>query len=292
MTDLIQTELQNLERQHDIKILYAVESGSRAWGFASADSDWDVRFIYLHQEEWYLSIDDKKDSIEIMLPGDLDLSGWELRKALRLFRKSNPPLLEWLNSPIVYLEEPFTVDQMRVAAAEYFNPKSCLYHYLNMALGNFREYLKRDLVRTKKYFYVLRPVLACMWIERTNTMAPTEFQKLLDAEVKEEYLKLEIEKLLARKMSGEELSEEPKIEVLNAFLEEKIEYYTEYLKQFDVSKKPDTETLNQIFRISLAMFEQKEGAISVETDWSAPMELVYSKDLEALEAKAGVKIKR
>lgn len=292
MTDLIQTELQNLERQHDIKILYAVESGSRAWGFASADSDWDVRFIYLHQEEWYLSIDDKKDSIEIMLPGDLDLSGWELRKALRLFRKSNPPLLEWLNSPIVYLEEPFTVDQMRVAAAEYFNPKSCLYHYLSMALGNFREYLKRDLVRTKKYFYVLRPVLACMWIERTNTMAPTEFQKLLDAEVKEEYLKLEIEKLLARKMSGEELSEEPKIEVLNAFLEEKIEYYTEYLKQFDVSKKPDTETLNQIFRISLAMFEQKEGAISVETDWSAPMELVYSKDLEALEAKAGVKIKR
>jgi predicted nucleotidyltransferase len=292
MTDLIQTQLANLERQHDIKILYAVESGSRAWGFASADSDWDVRFIYLHREEWYLSIDDKKDSIEIMLPGDLDLSGWELRKALRLFRKSNPPLMEWLNSPIVYLEEPFTIAQMRAAAAEYFNPKSCLYHYLSMASGNFREYLKRDLVRMKKYFYVLRPVLACMWIERTNTMAPTEFQKLLDEEVKEGNLKLEIEKLLARKMSGEELSEEPKIEVLNAFLEEKIEYYTEYLKDYNFLKQPDTEELNRIFRKSLARFEQGEGEISVETDWYASMELVYKKDLEALEAIAGVRIKR
>lgn len=254
MTDHIKTQLANLEREHDIKILYAVESGSRAWGFASADSDWDVRFIYLHREAWYLSIDDKKDSIEIMLPNDLDLSGWELRKALRLFRKSNPPLLEWLNSPIVYLEEPFTVSQMRVAADEYFNPKSCLYHYLSMASGNFREYLKRDLVRMKKYFYVLRPVLACMWIERTNTMAPTEFQKLFDAEVPEGDLKLEIEKLLARKMSGGEMGEEPKIEVLNAFLEEKIEYYTEYLKDYNFLKQPDTEELNRIFRTSLNEF--------------------------------------
>ena len=254
MTDLIQTELQNLERQQGIKILYAVESGSRAWGFASADSDWDVRFIYLHREEWYLSIDDKKDSIEIMLPDDLDLSGWELRKALRLFRKSNPPLLEWLNSPSVYLEEPFTVNQMRAAAAEYFNPKSCLYHYLSMASGNFKEYLKRNLVRTKKYFYVLRPVLACMWIERTNTMVPTEFQKLFEAEVKDENLKMEIEKLLVRKMSGGELGEEPKIEILNAFLEEKIEYYTEYLKDFNFLKQPDTEELNRIFRSSLNEF--------------------------------------
>ncbi len=257
MTNLIQTELINLELQHNIKILYAVESGSRAWGFASANSDWDVRFIYLHREEWYLSIDDKKDSIEIMLPNDLDLSGWELRKALRLFRKSNPPLLEWLNSPIVYHEEPFTIDQMRAAAAGYFNPKSCLYHYLSMASGNFREYLKRDFVRTKKYFYVLRPVLACMWIERTNTMAPTEFQKLLDAEVPESDLRLEINKLLARKMNGEELSEEPKIEILNAFLEGKIEYYTAYLKDYQFLKQPDTEMLNRIFRTSLAGFGGK-----------------------------------
>jgi uncharacterized protein len=258
MTEIIQAQLQDLEREHDIKILYAVESGSRAWGFASKNSDWDVRFIYLHREDWYLSIDDRRDNIEIMLPGDLDLSGWELRKALRLFRKSNPPLLEWLNSPIVYLEEPFAVNPMRAAAAEYFNPKSCLYHYLSMASGNFREYLKRDLVRTKKYFYVLRPVLACMWIERRGTMAPTEFQKLFETEVQDENLRLEIERLLARKMSGEELSEEPRIEALNAFLEEKIEHYTEYLKGYQFLKQPDTEVLNQIFRSSLEEFGGKK----------------------------------
>lgn len=254
MTTHIQSELSNLERQLDIKVLYAVESGSRAWGFASANSDWDVRFIYVHQEEWYLSIDDKKDSIEIMLPNNLDLSGWELRKALRLFRKSNPPLMEWLNSPIVYREEPYTINHIRAAAGEYFNPMSCLYHYLSMATGNFREYLKRDVVRMKKYFYVLRPVLACMWIERTNTMAPMEFQKLLEAEITDPGLRQEIDKLLVRKRSGEELSEGPQIEALNTFLAEKIEYYTEYVKGLNTSIYPDTEKLNQIFRTSLAAF--------------------------------------
>jgi len=257
MRTLIQTELQNLEKQHDIKILYAVESGSRAWGFASTDSDWDVRFIYIHQEDWYLSIDDKKDSVEIMLPNDLDLSGWELRKALKLFRKSNPPLLEWLNSPIVYHEEKNVMAQFRGLMVEYFNPKSCLHHYLHMAEGNFREYLQRDLVRTKKYFYVLRPVLACQWIEETDTMAPTEFQKLFDSQVKDGELKNEIENLLGRKRSGDELGEESKIQIINDFLQEKIEYYTKFVKQFSLKTQPETQKLNDFFRMTLKNFENK-----------------------------------
>lgn len=121
-----------------------------------------------------------------------------------------------------------------------------------MAKGNFREYLQRDTVKMKKYFYVLRPVLACMWIERTNTMAPTEFHKLLDVEVPAGALRNEIEKLLARKISGEELGEEARIDVLNHFLEEKTEYYNEYLKDYQVLHQPDTEVLNQIFRKTLA----------------------------------------
>jgi len=254
MTTQIQTELKNLENQLNIKILYAVESGSRAWGFASTDSDWDVRFIYIHQKDWYLSIDDKKDSVEIMLPNDLDLSGWEMRKALKLFRKSNPPLMEWLNSPIIYHEEKAVVEQFRGLMAEYFNPNSCLHHYLHMAEGNFREYLQRDLVRTKKYFYVIRPVLACQWIERTDTMAPTEFQKLFEAEIEDGALKTEIEKLLARKRSGDELGEEPKIQILNDFLEGRIQYYANYVKQFAFNKQPDTGKLNEFFRMTLANY--------------------------------------
>ncbi len=92
MTDQITQELARLEHRHVIKVLYAIESGSRAWGFASTDSDWDVRYLYVHRLDWYLKIDDKKDNQEEILPNDIDLAGWELKKALRLFRKSNPPL--------------------------------------------------------------------------------------------------------------------------------------------------------------------------------------------------------
>ena len=119
-------ELKNIEQEQDIKILYAVESGSRAWGFASLDSDWDVRYIYIHNSLWYLSIDDKKDSYDKILPNDIDLSGWDLKKTLKLFRKSNPPLLEWMRSPIIYYQNSSMIDKLRNLALEYFNPKSCV----------------------------------------------------------------------------------------------------------------------------------------------------------------------
>lgn len=256
MKEKIQEQLQNLEKQQDIKILYAVESGSRAWGFASTNSDWDVRFIYIHRRDWYLSIDSKRDNIEMMLPDDLDLSGWEMRKALKLFRKSNPPLLEWLNSPIVYREDEATMRQFRALAAQVFNPKSCLYHYLSMAKSTFKEYLERDTVRLKKYFYVLRPVLACSWIEKMGSMAPTEFQKLYDSQVANPEIRSIVDKLLVEKMSGEELGQAAKIEKLNQFLEEKIEYFTVFLQNFEVPKRNDTEVLDEFFRSTLTKFDK------------------------------------
>ena len=251
MTDQIKQELSNLEHQHNIKILYAVESGSRAWGFASTDSDWDVRYIYIHKLDWYLSIDEKKDSLEEILPNDIDLAGWELKKALRLFRKSNPPMLEWLRSPIVYLQQFSTADRLCELAKEYFNPKSCLHHYLNMAEHNFRDYLQKDLVKVKKYFYVLRPILACDWIKQTNTMAPVEFHKLLDSQEINLNVKTEIQNLLARKIAGEELNEEPKIQILNDFLEQKIKFYNDYVKDLRQHNQPDTARLDELFRLTI-----------------------------------------
>lgn len=248
MKEQIEIELNRLEQQHNIKILYAVESGSRAWGFASTDSDWDVRFIYIHNHDWYFSIDDKPDSLDEILPNEIDLSGWELRKALKLFRKSNPPLLEWLSSPIIYSENFSTAEKLRQLGAEYFNPKSCLHHYLHMAEGNYKTYLQKENVRVKKYFYVLRPILACQWIEKTGTMPPMEFQKLVDAQVLDKDLKNEIENLLARKRSGEELNEEPQIKIINNFLEEKIHYFNALVKNVDTNKQPDTNKLNDLFR--------------------------------------------
>lgn len=94
MREEILKRLTDIEGEEDVKIFYACESGSRAWGFPSADSDYDVRFLYRHPEEWYLSVDleEKRDVIERPINDDLDISGWDLRKALKLLRKSNPPL--------------------------------------------------------------------------------------------------------------------------------------------------------------------------------------------------------
>ncbi|HBM14760.1 MAG TPA: hypothetical protein DD381_00190 [Lentisphaeria bacterium] len=248
MKEQILSELRKLEKEQNIRVLYAVESGSRAWGFASTNSDWDVRFIYVHPLDWYLSIQERKDNYTKILPNDIDLGGWELRKSLNLFRKSNPPLLEWLRSPIVYYEDSSFINGIREFSQEYFNPKSTMYHCLHMAERNFRQYLKNDVVIMKKYFYVLRPVLACMWIEERDTMAPMEFITLVETQIKDPLLKTEVDKLLRRKMAGEELDLEPKVTVINDFLESKIEYFNNYLSKYQFNKEMNIEKLNAFFR--------------------------------------------
>lgn len=251
MIEKITKELKRIEKEREIKILYAVESGSRAWGFASKDSDWDARFIYIQNPDWYLSIDSKKDSMELMLPEDLDFAGWELRKTLKLFRKSNPALLEWLRSPLIYIEKYSTTQKMRELSKYYFNPKSCTYHYLHMAKGNYRDYLQTDIVRIKKYFYILRPILACRWIETKGTMPPMEFEDLVKTQVESPQLKKEIEKLLERKRLGDELDREPKIAIINQFVEEQLAHFEKKVKDYNVNLKPETTSLDELFRDAL-----------------------------------------
>lgn len=166
-----------IEKDYQVKILYAVESGSRAWGFASKDSDYDVRFIYAHPVECYLSIEEKSGVIECPVSNLLDINGWDIKKALRLFKKSNPPLYEWLHSPIIYLEQGNFAQQLRKLMSTYYSPISSLKHYFHMAKGNYRDYLTGKRVKVKKYFYVLRPILACMWVERWGTVPPMEFER-------------------------------------------------------------------------------------------------------------------
>ena len=248
MNERILHALRQLEEQENLKIVYAVESGSRAWGFASPNSDWDVRFLYIRPEDWYLSIDERRDVIERMLPGDLDLAGWDFKKALKLFRKSNPPLLEWLRSPLIYLEHGPAAQQMRALSEVFFNPKSCMYHYLSMARGNFKAYLNREQVPLKKYFYVLRPILACMWTREKGTMAPMEFEILRREMLPEGHLQEIVDELLRKKMSAQELAEGPQIPGLNQFLEEKIEEMTLWLSTYTFKSYPDTAQLNTLFR--------------------------------------------
>lgn len=251
MKETILRNLQQIEREESVRVLFACESGSRAWGFPSADSDYDIRFIYLHPKEWYLSINLEKnrDVIEREIEGGLDISGWDLRKALQLFNKSNPPLMEWLGSPIIYLEKYGIAEEMQGLAGEFYSPTASAYHYFHMAQGNYRDYLKGDQVWIKKYFYILRPLLAVQWIEKGLGVVPTEFSVLVHELIPEGELKAAIERLIAEKRKGEELGIGPKIPSISNFIEGEMERLGQ--KDFRAKfQKPSIELLNDLFRQS------------------------------------------
>jgi hypothetical protein len=254
MRQRIEARLSSIEMEEQVRVVYACESGSRAWGFPSADSDYDVRFIYLHPRDWYLTVDleRKRDVIERPIDNQLDVNGWDLRKALRLLRKGNPPLMEWLGSPIVYLE-PFTVAaQMRDLMSRHYSPLACLHHYLHMARGNYRDYLKGPVVWVKKYFYVLRPLLAIKWIERGLGIVPTEFEALVDQVVDSCELKEEIGKLVTAKRRGEELDRGPRIAPISEFIESELLRLEgkRFGQEYGASMRPVHE-FNRVFQAAL-----------------------------------------
>jgi uncharacterized protein len=254
--DEIRRRLSQIEEEEQVHLFYACESGSRAWGFPSADSDYDVRFLYLRQKNWYLSIDveNKRDVIERPINDELDISGWDLRKALKLLRKSNPPLLEWLTSPTVYQEKYTITQRLRALVPEFYSPIACAHHYLHMAQGNYREYLKGAEVRVKKYFYVLRPLLAIKWIEKEADVMPMEFSALMERSVESPELRRAIEELLERKKAGYELDTGPRIEVISEFIERELQRLEAELK-VDERAKPASEKLDEFFRSALDEIE-------------------------------------
>ena len=219
----ILSRLHATEREHNVKILLAIESGSRAWGFASPNSDYDVRFIYVHPKDWYLAVDleDRRDVIEYEIVDDIDLNGWDLRKALKLFWKSNPAFVEWVQSPISYLEHGGFASAVREMLPRIYSPEKGIHHYRSMAKTNYRGYLKGDLVPLKKYFYVLRPLLAVRWLERYGEAAPIEFEKLLTL-VEDAALLADIQALLERKKAAQEKEMAPPVENLNRFIEKEL----------------------------------------------------------------------
>lgn len=239
------TRLKTIEEEQNIHIIFAIESGSRAWGFESVDSDYDVRFIYRHQLKWYLNVLPKRDVIEYPIQGLFDYAGWDIRKALFLINKSNPVLFEWLRSPIVYIKDELCFNRLVEASKLYFSPISSTYHYLSMAKGNFRDYLQGDIVKSKKYFYVLRPLLACLWIKNKQETPPVEFDKLLTL-VNDNSLLKDINNLLNKKKSGIELKLEPAIPTINAFINSTIINLEEEVADYNPSQKPDSFFLDEL----------------------------------------------
>jgi predicted nucleotidyltransferase len=223
IVEQIRATLARIEREENCLICLTVESGSRAWGFESRDSDYDVRFVYVRPWSFYLStsLEERRDVIELPISDELDVSGWDLRKALRLLQKSNPALLEWLRSPLVYYERSAIADGLRRLATQFYAPRASFHHYLHMAEGNFKEYLRGETVWRKKYFYVLRPLLAVRWIEANRGPVPMKFSKLLET-LDSEPLRRDIDELLVAKRAGAELDEGPRIATISDFIESEL----------------------------------------------------------------------
>ncbi len=245
MLKKVREKLKEIEERENIKILHCVESGSRAWGFASPDSDYDVRFIYVRSKEYYLRLDKTRDVIEWQLDETLDISGWDLQKALKLLHKSNPTLFEWNSSPIVYKT---TEDWAEISSVieEYFIIKMGLYHYLSTAKSNCNKYLRGDSVIYKKYFYMLRPLLACKWIIAKGTPPPVLFSTLVD-ECLGENLLPDVVELIKMKTANPEICEGKRLGKLDEYIEKTIDEVEQVIAELPDKDAPGWEALNEIF---------------------------------------------
>ncbi|TGE25164.1 nucleotidyltransferase domain-containing protein [Hymenobacter aquaticus] len=216
MLTRIATALTRLEAEHDIRILYACESGSRAWGFPSPDSDYDVRFIYLRRPGWYLTLDEGPDTLNFPVDAELDLAGWDLRKTLKLLRGSNAALFEWLQSPTVYHAAPEFGPLVQPLLAGTFNLRAGLHHYLGLVRRGLESDFISEEVRLKRLFYALRSALAARWIRNRQTLPPMEFALL--REELPAALSAEVNELLAIKAQATEKTTVPRPAALVEFL--------------------------------------------------------------------------
>ena len=243
--DEINEKLDEIERKEGVRILHAVESGSRAWGFASPDSDYDVRFVYVRPKEDYLRLDEPRDVIEWQLDEVLDINGWDLKKALRQFAKGNATLFEWSGSTIVYRT---TKEWSRIkeVSKHFFSEKAAVYHYYGTANSTLQGYLLGDAVRYKKYFYALRPLLAARFIEEYHVAPPVLFDDLLKMDLPEE-LRQAIDELLEAKKRTTEGEENPQMPVIIEFIERETARQKQIADDLEDDHNKDWTALNRLF---------------------------------------------
>lgn len=229
---IIPAQLESIEHRYKVKVLLAVESGSRAWGFESNNSDWDVRFIYVHKPEWYFKVEEQRDVIEYMHGDDVDLVGWELRKALSLLRRSNPSLLEWFHSPkVYYVDEEFGKRIMEVEK-DFFNPVKSMYHYNRIYNKHNERYLQQEGYHLKRFLYYLRGVLACQWIEAYKSIPPVSFKDLCETMVNDADIKAKIDAIIEIKKEGKECDMLTVDNELVEYAQKLADYYNESVGSF------------------------------------------------------------
>lgn len=245
--NVIKGKIYELEQAHDIRILFACESGSRAWGFPSPDSDYDARFIYVHPQAWYLSIHEKRDVVELPVDKILDINGWDLRKALRLIHKHNAVIFEWMQSPIVYVPNDAFVKKFWEVTTAYFSPRAAMHHYLSCAVKYYEECIVSDTVKLKKLLYCFRVTLAGLWIAQHRTIPPMELDKLLEI-VEDHSLSERVRELVHLKKLKDESYQHSREPVLERFLKEGITRCESLSHSLPGSSQHDDTMLNAFFR--------------------------------------------
>lgn len=201
----IEQKLKDIEKKEGVRILLAVESGSRAWGFDSPDSDYDVRFIYVHPREWYLSLKKGRDVIEELDPeGLLDVSGWDVMKALSLMSRGNCAIVEWLGSPVVYYKDENFLRDVNAIKDLCFREVSAVNHYYHLAMNHDRRYLEKRGCELKRFLYHIRGLLAAQWCVERGTYPPVPFMELVEAVVKDDHIMAELKELVKLKSESRE----------------------------------------------------------------------------------------
>jgi len=255
MREAILDQLQQIEAREEVRILFAIESGSRAWGFPSPDSDYDARFVYVRKRDWYLSLEPGRDVIALPIEGDLDINGWDLKKALSLLLKPNPVLLEWLSSPIRYVWDEQACAKLLAFAEDVTHGPACLHHYLNLGEGLWRRHIAANSeVNLKKYFYIVRPAMALRWIRKNpDTMPPMNFQALLAGVGVDKTLTAELEALLIAKREAKEIGLAPRVPVIDEFVEAEFDWAREAGKTLKADRKPLRPRADALFRELIEM---------------------------------------
>ena len=245
ITKEIEQKLLEIEKNEKVIVLHAVESGSRAWGFASPDSDYDVRFIYIRRKEDYLKLNESRDVIEWQLDEVLDINGWDLKKVLKQFYRGNATLFEWSNSPIVYKTTELW-KQIYDEAKSYFSVKVAAYHYYGTANSTYIQYLQEESVKYKKYFYALRPLLAGKYIQEYHCPPPVLFDDLMKLDMPEE-LRNGINELLEIKKRSDEREKGMQIPIVRDFIINEIGRQKTHVEGIADDRKREWKSLNDIF---------------------------------------------
>ncbi len=246
----IMQTLRGIEADENVQILFAVESGSRAWGFPSPDSDYDVRFVYVRPMEWYLSIFPGRDVVELPLEGELDVNGWDIRKSLELLMKPNPVMLEWLASPIRYVWDEDACELIEAFSKKAAHAKACLYHYMNLGGRQWRAYIDgNDMVNLKKYLYVVRPAMAIQWIRKNpDVLPPMNFFELRDGIDLSDGLTAALDEIIEKKKQSKEIGEGPAVTVINDFILEEFKWAEEAVQSLKEEKGQFINEADELFR--------------------------------------------